>query len=76
MRYDTVMVIVFLLFVYLDGGITALVFCPLTDLFKNPLHKIWMILLWPLTLVIWLVHHIHLAVKDYIEEIRDYYREK
>ena len=70
-----VIIISSLIIAYLLTGVATIAVCPLNDVFKNPLHKIWMMLLWPITLLIVTAMVIYQTCVDFIYEVKEYYRE-
>ena len=76
MNADTVITIVLQILIYFIAGIAFETLCPLSDVFENPLHKIWMTLLWPLGVVFFLIWAFYTLFKDYILEVKKYYQDK
>ena len=77
MTYYTGLIVVLMICLYFIIGIAiTLDSWIIPTMFKNPLHKLWFVTLWPLSFCIGLVYNIYLAIKCYIEEVIDYYQEK
>ena len=76
MTLDIVLIIVLIINIYLLTGIAAINISTPTNLFKNPLHRIWMLLFWPITIMVRIAYRVCIDIKDYIEEVKEYYKNK